>query len=116
VGTLSSSSDKTFAVLNNHGPDGTVTNKTYIYDDSNQQDIPGAQHTSGPGSLHDWAGKQIGGGTIWTFTEVDNALNHVGSLSAVYVFVEPQPDLTQGILVTIQPGACVEEFVQVPDD
>ena len=56
IGVLSSP-EGPFAALNNHSPDGLVIKKTYIYDDSGEKDIIGAQHSAGPGSLHDFAGR-----------------------------------------------------------
>ena len=49
LGTLSHGSIS--AVLNNHSPGMAVTNQAFVYDDSDEADFPGAQHTDGPGSL-----------------------------------------------------------------
>ncbi|PYI80076.1 MAG: hypothetical protein DME26_22290, partial [Verrucomicrobia bacterium] len=76
-GALTHQGDSSFAVLNNHSIDSAVTNAVFIYDDSSEANVPGAQHTDGPGSLHDFAGKQAG--TQWQFTMVDNAANHIGT-------------------------------------
>ena len=104
--------DGTYAVLNNHNPDGPVTNRWYIYDDSDEGDVPNSGHSSGPGSLHDFAGKQAG--QQWRLNMIDDAASHIGRVETMSVFLEKQQDLTQGITVTIQPGRCREEFVVVP--
>ncbi|HYG33279.1 MAG TPA: hypothetical protein VEC99_00755, partial [Clostridia bacterium] len=111
IGTLNYP-DGTFAVLNNHSRDGMVSNYWYVYDDSEEGDIPGAQRTDGPGSLHDFAGRRLG--QIFTFFMEDNAQTHVGYDRGLFVFLEKQPPLTEGITVTIQPGRCREDFIEVP--
>jgi subtilisin-like proprotein convertase family protein len=111
VGTLTYK-DSTFAVLNNHGPDNAVVNKWYIYDDSDEKNIPFARHTTGPGTLHDFAGRHLG--DMFTFYMQDDQFNHVGTNKLVYVFLEKQQPLDNGVVVDIAPGACVEEFIEVP--
>jgi subtilisin-like proprotein convertase family protein len=103
-------------VLNNHSPDSAVFNQTYIYDDSLEHNVAGAQRSDGPGSLLSFAGKQ--GFGPWILTELDSAPSHVGTNNFLSMFLERQPNLAApgGITVTIQGGACREDFVDVPAD
>ena len=110
VGTFTH--NRTFAVLNNHTPDGPVTNKMYIYDDSGRNDIPGAMRTDGPGSLKNFAAQQ--GVGQWMLTMSDNALGHVGTNENLSIFVEKQPDLNDWITNAIQPHSCLEEYIDIP--
>jgi subtilisin-like proprotein convertase family protein len=113
IGTLKFGGNS--VVLNNHSPDSAVANQTYIYDDSQERNVPGAQHTDGPGSLMDFGGKQ--GLGPWIFTEVDTAPSHVGTNNYLLMFLERQQDLTgNGIIATIEPGACRVDFLDVPTD
>jgi subtilisin-like proprotein convertase family protein len=113
-GALTHQGDPRFSVLNNHTIDSAVTNAAFIYDDSSEHNVPGAQHTDGPGSLQDFAGKQSG--QQWILTMVDNAENHIGTNVALTIFLEKQQDLTNGITATINAGACREDFVFTPPD
>ncbi len=113
-GSLTHEGGQTFAVLNNNTLDQGVTNATFIYDDSSERNVPGAQHTDGPGSLHDFAGQRAG--RQWRFTMVDRQHNHLGTNLAFFVFLEKQQDLTNGLTATIESGACREDFVIVPPD
>src|SRR5262249_12555156 len=100
-GALTHSGDPTFAVLHNHSIDSAVTHAFFIYDDSSERNVPGAQHTDGPGSLFDCAGKQAG--TQWLLTMLDNAENHIGTNVALTIFLEKQQDLTNGITAVLSP-------------
>ncbi len=116
VGALSYP-DGNLAVLNNHSAWATVTNQWFIYDDSDEGDVfawPGAvvRHSDGPGSLQNFAGKHLG--QLFTFNMEDNALGHIGVDNAVFVFLEKQPPLTGGIVVSIPPGHCRQDFIEVP--
>jgi subtilisin-like proprotein convertase family protein len=111
LGVLTANS--TPVVLNNHSTNLTFFNQL-TYDDSDQQDVPGAHRSDGPGSLHDFAGKQSG--QQWLLTEVDNAAGHVGTVSNLTIWLEKQQDLTRGVTFTLPPGACREDFVEVPAD
>ena len=125
LGTLTHGSD--FAVLNNHtcvitaGACETWT--SYVYDDSDEKNVgadpslvnPQVEHTDGPGTLGNFAGKE--GQGQWILGMVDTALGHTGTNVALRVFLEKQQDLTgQGITVTIQGGACRDDFINVPVD
>jgi subtilisin-like proprotein convertase family protein len=111
LGTLTHSG--TSVVLNNHSPNSAVVNQTYIYDDSQELNVLGARSSDGPGSLMSFAGQK--GFGPWILTEDDSAIEHVGTNNFLNLFLEHQPDLTGGgITVTIQGGACREDFVDVP--
>jgi subtilisin-like proprotein convertase family protein len=113
-GSLTHEGGQQFAVLNNGSLDFAVTNAAFIYDDSSQHDIPGSQHTDGPGSLHDFAGQHAG--TQWRLTMVDNKPDHVGTNMSLWIYLEKQQDLTNGLTVNINPNSCREDFIEVPAD
>jgi hypothetical protein len=110
LGTLSHGRD--FAVLNNHSPRAAVTNLTFIYDDTQEGNVAGARPTDGPGSLKSFGSKQ--GVGQWMLTEVDNADTHVGTNNWLRIFLEKLQDLGNGITVTIEPGGCRDDFIDVP--
>ena len=106
-------------VLNNHtcatDPAGNCfTNYTFIYDDSDEKNVGNAQPSDGPGSLHNFAAQD--GVGPWILTMTDNQANNIGTNISLYLFLEKQPDLTApgGIIVTIQAGACREDYVKLP--
>jgi len=124
LGNLSHGSDS--AVLNNHtcviDPTGNCQTWTsYIYDDSLERNVgpnpflinPQVQHTDGPGSLANFAGKQ--GQGQWMLSMVDNALGHVGTNVGLAIFLQRQLPLTgSGIVVTLEGNACRDDFIDVP--
>ncbi len=128
LGTLSHNQQN--VVLNNHTcvfdpvTSSCETCTTYIYDDSSEMNVtagvticpPSVQHTDGPGSLNNFAG--VDGSGQWMLTMTDNATNHIGTNILMEIFLEKQPDLTvgHGVTFTLQPGACRDDFVQVPVD
>ena len=103
-----------FVILNNHSGNGGVTNWPYVYNDSNQRDIPNGRHTDGPGTLRNFAGKE--GAGQWMLTMVDNAPSHVGANNYFWVWLEQQKDLTAGARISIGPGDCSEDFIYVPPE
>jgi subtilisin family serine protease/subtilisin-like proprotein convertase family protein len=103
-----------FVVLNNHSGQGGVTNVSFIYNDSNQHDIPNSQHTDGPGSLLNFGGKQ--GAGQWMLTMVDNAPGHVGTNNVFTVWLEKQKDLLEGETITLANNECSEDFIFVPPE
>src|SRR5258708_1907897 len=111
IGTLVSP-EGPFSVLNSHSPDGAVTNRAYIYDDSSEKDIIGAQRST-DGGLRRFGGQQLS--KDLTFYMEDNAFGHLGTNIATYVFLERQIPLTEGITGTLLSGACRDDFVVVPD-
>jgi len=84
-----------FVILNNHSGAGAVTNRPHVYNDSNQHDIPNAQHTDGPGTLRNFAAKE--GAGQWLLTMVDNAPAHVGTNNFLWIWLEQQKDLTAAL-------------------
>jgi subtilisin-like proprotein convertase family protein len=126
IGSLSHAGQ--YAILNNHTcvTDPTTANcetwTSYIYDDSAERNVgpnpflinPWVQHTDGPGTLNNFA-NQNGVGQ-WLLTMVDNQTNHIGTNVALSLFLERQPNLSGvgGIIVTLQGGACRNDFVEVP--
>lgn len=109
-----------YAVLNNKtcvedpSTSDCYAGYTYIYDDSQEKNVGGAQPTDGPGSLRNFAAQE--GVGPWILTMVDNAVNGFGTNIALNIFLEKQQDLTAagGITATIQGGACREDFVKLP--
>ncbi|MGA2862850.1 MAG: S8 family serine peptidase, partial [Verrucomicrobiota bacterium] len=102
----------TAVVLNNHSTNLSVAGQTCIYDDSGQGDVPGAQPPDGPGTLRDFAG-QLGDGQ-WLLTQVDTVPGQVGANDSLWLFLEAQPDLSNGLAVALLPGACREDRLEVP--
>ena len=109
LGTLTHNGQ--FVVLNNHDTNLTSGPWVNIYDDSGLRDL-GTHHTDGPGSLMNFAGKS--GSGQWMLTEVDNAFTHIGTNNSLQIYLEKQLPLTSGILVNLPPGACDDEYVDVP--
>ena len=101
-----------YVVLNNHDTNMTVINWVNVYDDSDMHNIPGAHHTDGPGSLMNFAGKAASG--QWLLNEVDNAATHVGTNNFLSIYIEKQQSLTAGLYVNLLPGACDNEYLEVP--
>ena len=109
-----------FVVLNNHtcvNNPATLdcyTYYTYIYDDSSEANVTGAQRTDGPGSLRTFAGQD--GVGQWLLTMTDSAPNHFGTNVNLNIFLEKQQDLTgvSGVAFSLPPGACREDFVELP--
>lgn len=99
-------------VLNNHSSGGAVATQPFIYDDSGEGDIPGAQPTDGPGSLRGFAGGQ--GLGQWWLAMSDT--NQPGTNESLGICLVPEPDLTAGFTATIQPGGCRKDFIYVPPE
>jgi subtilisin-like proprotein convertase family protein len=121
TGTLTHGRDS--ATLNNHTTntpapgffmtDGLGYNwPAYIYDDSDEMNVPFAHQSDGPGSLMNFGGKE--GAGQWIFTQADGAVSHIGTNGPFMMFIEKQPDLEEGIEVFIEPGACRVDYVRVP--
>jgi subtilisin-like proprotein convertase family protein len=106
-------------VLNNHScffdtSGGCATVHQYIYDDSDEGNVTGAQHADGPGTLEAFAGGN--GVGQWMLVTVDNALNHRGTNLDLSIFLEREKPLTDGIVTTLEPGACRKDYIQVPPE
>jgi subtilisin-like proprotein convertase family protein len=100
-------------ILNRHLPAAAYTNQVLIYDDSGEGDITNSIPSDGPGSLTNFAGKP--GGGQWVLNETDSVPGHTGVVQSAQIFLERQPDLTQGAVVSVLPGHCVtEQLPSVP--
>ena len=102
----------TSVVLNNHSTNQPVVGMTFIYDDSGQGDVPGGQPPDGPGTLRAFAGQD--GGGLWLLTQVDAVPGHTGTDDSLWLFLEAQPDLTNGLAASILPGACRDDHIYAP--
>lgn len=104
VGTLSHGASS--VVLNNHSaaPAGT---DMFVYDDSSEGDIPGAQHSDGPGSLRDFEGAAGSGQWLWTMATT----NHAGTNDSLWVLLEREPNLAGEATAAVLPGACRDDVV-----
>lgn len=109
VGPLSHS--QISVVLNNHTFGNNRTNLELIYEDNDQGDTPGSQHSDGPGSLRDFMGSQ--GAGVWLLTEEDVSLFNTGQVDNVFIKIDPQSD-TNGVVATVQPGHFFYDFIDVP--
>ena len=117
-----------FDVLNNHtcvanpASGNCETCITYVYDDSDEKNVGAGiticrgqeQPSDGPGSLHNFA--SLDGVGPWILTMTDNQPSNIGTNISLDLFLERQPDLTApgGVIATIQPGACREDYVTLP--
>jgi subtilisin-like proprotein convertase family protein len=101
----------TSVVLNNHSTNQSVVGLTFIYDDSGQGDVPGGQPPDGPGTLRAFAGQD--GGGQWLLTQVDTVPGHTGTDDSLWLFLEAQPELTNGLVASILPGACRDDSIYV---
>jgi subtilisin-like proprotein convertase family protein len=97
-------------VLNHHSALGAVSHQAFVYDDSNEGGLPGARPSDGPGSLRDFAGGQGLGQWLLTLTST----NQAGTEEGLWLRLEREPDLTNGLTADVLPGACREDFVCVP--
>ncbi len=84
----------------------------YIYDDSEEMNVPFAIQSDGPGTLMNFGGRE--GAGQWIFTQADGAVTHLGTNGPLVMFLEKQQDLEDGIVATIEPGACRTDYVRVP--
>jgi subtilisin family serine protease/subtilisin-like proprotein convertase family protein len=97
-------------VLNNFRSGAAVNDQVYIYDDSQENDVPGAQPSDGPGSLLDFAGGQ--GFGQWWFDLVDT--NRPATNNDLQIFLEQQPPLNAGVTAVVLPGACRQDYIYLP--
>ncbi|HTL54613.1 MAG TPA: S8 family serine peptidase [Candidatus Limnocylindrales bacterium] len=97
-------------VLANHSGTGMVDHSTFIYDDSSEGDISGAQHSDGPGNLL-WFGGSDGFGQ-WHLNLIST--NQPGTDDAFWIFLERQQDLSSSVSASILPSACREDFLYLP--
>lgn len=101
------------AVLNNHTFGNGSTNQQFVYEDNGQGDVPGSQHTDGPGSLTSFVGAQ--GLGLWLLSEVDSALTHTGQVDNLFIRIDPQQN-SNGVVATIQPDTFFYDYIDVPPE
>lgn len=99
-------------VLNNHSTNGPVVQQTFIYDDSEQEDVPGAVPSDGPGSLRVFGGAS-GTGPWWLRL---SDTNQPAVEQGFSTFLQAQADLTAPFSATLLPGSCREDFIYVPPE
>ena len=112
LGTLTH--NDTAVVLNNHTFGNGNYLQQFIYEDNGEGDIPGSQHTDGPGSLTQFIG--TGGVGVWQLTMVDNALGHTGQVDGLFIRLEPEP-ITNGnvtVNLNVQPASFAYASIDVP--
>ncbi len=97
-------------VLNRLSNSLGAVSQVFVYDDSNEGDFPWAQRPDGPGALSEFAGTQ--GAGQWLLTMAST--NQAGTDENFGLFLEAQPDLSQGFAATILPGVCRQDFIYVP--
>ena len=100
----------TVVVLDNHSTNSSFSPSTYVYDDSEEGDLPGALPSDGPGSLASFSGQNASGLWFLTTTSTNQSATNLSSS----IFVEQQQDLTGGLSVTVLPGGCRRDFIPVP--
>jgi subtilisin-like proprotein convertase family protein len=94
------------AVLDNHSANA---GENFVYDDSEEGNVPGAHTSDGPGSLMDFAGKQAMG--QWLLAV--QSTNQPGTNQGLWISLEPQQDPSGGLTGTLAPGGCRRDFIGV---
>lgn len=84
----------------------------YVFDDSLENDSPGALPGSGPGSLREFAGDDAWG--QWLLTLSDEVPGGAGTNDAWLLQLQPQPDLQQGASISLEPLATSLHTLWVP--
>jgi subtilisin-like proprotein convertase family protein len=104
--------DQVFAVLNNHTFGNGALLQTNIYEDNGENDIPGSQHTDGPGTLTSFIGGS--GQGVWQLTEADTALTHTGTELNFLVRLDPEAANGANNVLTNEPNSFTYLAVDVP--
>lgn len=104
------SHDSSTVVLENDFTNVSPPDHVFVYDDSDEGDLPGALPTEGPGSLRQFAGQDALG--LWLMTSAST--NRSATNLTSWILVERQQDLTGAIDPTILPGSCRDDFILVP--
>ena len=104
--------DGTFTVLNNHTFGNGALNQTNIYEDNGENNIPGSQHTDGPGTLTSFIGSP--GQGVWMLTEADTALTHTGTVDNFLVQLDPEAANGANNVLTTEPNSFTYLAVDVP--
>jgi subtilisin-like proprotein convertase family protein len=118
IGTLSHGGNNGLSgsvVLNNHDSLGNTYGpppRTFIYDDSGQNDIFNSQPSDGPGSLNSYVGQQAIG--PWILTEVDDSLTQTGAVTGFNLLIEPHQDLGKGVYGTVGPLGWWYGYIDLP--
>jgi subtilisin-like proprotein convertase family protein len=101
-------------ILNNHTlPVNGPGFYSAIYDDSGQGGFPGSIHSAGPGSLHDFIGKD--GSGVWVLHESDNATGFSNSVENLTAIIQPHVNSALGTEAFAVPaGGWFYDFVDVP--
>ncbi|MGN6643192.1 MAG: S8 family serine peptidase, partial [Verrucomicrobiota bacterium] len=108
------------AVLNNHsfilnpGTSLPYTNYTYVYEDNDEQDIVGSQHTDGPGSLRNFISEDRFG--VWLLTEVDSAPGSTGRVEYASMMLDPEFDENGDALLNVAPNSYAFTSIMVPPE
>jgi len=103
--------------LNNHDapfnpPSTVLITNMFVYDDSGQNNIIGAQPSDGPGSLNRYVGQQ--GIGPWMLTEVDDSLTQTGAVAGFNLLIEPHQPLGKGFYGTIYGNSWWYGYIDVP--
>jgi subtilisin-like proprotein convertase family protein len=96
--------------LKNFSTNGPVSGQVFVYDDSNEGDMPGALPSDGPGNLRDFA-SQDGSGQ-WDLTLATT--NQPATNQASMIFLERQQDLIGAMGATVLPGSCRQDYLSIP--
>jgi len=110
VGTLSHLDAS--VVLNHRHAYPPVVATPFIYDDSDEADIPGAQPTDGPGSLDQFCGQESAG--QWMLEETDPVAGAAGTDDNLAILLSPEPDMLAGFTAALLPGACRDDYLALP--
>lgn len=97
-------------VLQNHSGTGPETGAALVYDDSRENDIAGSQPSDGPGNLNQFGGQDSRGQWLLSLVTTNQPATNVTS----WIYLEPQPDLAGGVGAVLHPGACRQDFINVP--
>ena len=118
IGALShnSADAASSAILNNHTFFNNAADKreTFVYDDSKENEFPGARTSDGPGHLTAFSTNRNNSATgVWMFTMVnDNSLSDTGAINRFAILIEPKPP-TNSFTVTIQPNSWYYSDVDI---
>jgi len=104
-----------FATLLNHSyaeGNDAITNYTFVFDDSQANDLAGAQHSDGPGTLQNYAGEPAAG--LWLLTVVDDSPGETGRVDFVKLRLDPSIETNDVVNATINPFSWYFDVIDVP--
>jgi subtilisin-like proprotein convertase family protein len=93
-----------FATLLNHSyaeGNDTITNYTFVFDDSAANDLAGSQRSDGPGSLRNFTGERAA--QLWYLTVVDDAPGETGRVEFLKLRIDPSIETNEVVEATIEP-------------